>query len=67
MVISFNYTGTYRKYYDPEGKAKYCYIHGKTQNSICYLVLFLVLFYNNLTRFRNSTGVHPFSFRNSRA
>jgi len=33
MVISFNYTGTYRKYYDPEGKAKYCYIHGKTQNS----------------------------------
>ena len=41
-ILSFNYTDTYRKYYDPNGKAQYCYIHGKTNNSnieACNLVL----------------------------
>lgn len=28
-VLSFNYTDTYQRFYDAEGKAKYCYIHGK--------------------------------------
>lgn len=42
-VLSFNYTDTYRRYYDPEGKAKYCYIHGKAKDGSslepCDLVL----------------------------
>lgn len=41
-ILSFNYTDTYRKYYDPEGKADYCFIHGKAQDSTidsCNLVL----------------------------
>lgn len=41
-VLSFNYTDTYRKYYDPEGKAQYCFIHGKAKESsveTCDLVL----------------------------
>ena len=41
-VLSFNYTDTYRKYYDPENKAQYCFIHGKTKNGSleeCDLVL----------------------------
>lgn len=41
-VLSFNYTDTYKKYYDPDGIAKYCYIHGKTKNGSlesCDLVL----------------------------
>lgn len=42
QVLSFNYTDTYRKLYDPESKAQYCYIHGKTQRGkleTCSLVL----------------------------
>lgn len=41
-VLSFNYTDTYKKIYDPEGKVQYCYIHGKTQEGdieTCNLVL----------------------------
>lgn len=41
-VLSFNYTDTYKKYYDSEGKAKYCFIHGKTKDGnieACNLVL----------------------------
>lgn len=41
-VLSFNYTDTYKKYYDPEGKAEYCFIHGKAKESsveACDLVL----------------------------
>ena len=41
-VLSFNYTDTYQKYYDPAGKANYCYIHGKAVDSNmedCNLVL----------------------------
>ena len=41
-ILSSNYTDTYRKYYDPNGKAQYCYIHGKTKDSnieACNLVL----------------------------
>ena len=41
-VLSFNYTDTFKKYYDPEGKAQYCFIHGKAQESnidTCNLVL----------------------------
>ena len=41
-VLSFNYTDTYRKYYDPEEKAKYCYIHGRVKEGnteTCDLVL----------------------------
>jgi len=41
-VLSFNYTDIYRKYYDPKGTAKYCFIHGKTKDGnidTCNLVL----------------------------
>ena len=41
-VLSFNYTDTYRKYYDPDEKARYCYIHGSAQDSSiadCNMVL----------------------------
>ena len=41
-VLSFNYTDTYRKYYDPEGTVQYCFIHGKAQEGnieTCNLVL----------------------------
>lgn len=41
-VLSFNYTDTYREYYDPDGNAKYCFIHGKAKESnieTCNLVL----------------------------
>lgn len=41
-VLSFNYTDTYRRYYDPDGKARYCFIHGKAKESstgTCNLVL----------------------------
>ena len=41
-VLSFNYTDTYKKCYDSEGKAKYCFIHGKTKDGnleVCDLVL----------------------------
>lgn len=42
-VLSFNYTDTYRRLYDPDGKAQYCYIHGevKEQSNLedCNLVL----------------------------
>lgn len=41
-ILCFNYTDTYRKFYDQEGKATYCFIHGKAQNSnveSCNLVL----------------------------
>ena len=31
-VISFNYTITYKKKYDPEEKEDYCYIHGQVKN-----------------------------------
>ena len=30
-VLSFNYTNTFRKLYDPEGKMQYCYIHGQAK------------------------------------
>ena len=30
-VLSFNYTDTFKKYYDSDGKIDYCFIHGKTQ------------------------------------
>ena len=41
-VLSFNYTDTYKKFYDPDGTARYCFIHGKAQTSsidTCNLVL----------------------------
>ena len=41
-VLSFNYTDTFRKYYDPENEVQYCYIHGKTKDGSleeCDLVL----------------------------
>lgn len=42
-VLSFNYTNTYKKLYDPDGKAKYCYIHGYARGNetvgSCSLVL----------------------------
>lgn len=41
-VLSFNYTDTYRKYYDREVRAKYCFIHGEAKESnveTCNLVL----------------------------
>lgn len=41
-VFSFNYTDTYKKYYDSIGEAKYCFIHGKTKeisDGTCNLVL----------------------------
>lgn len=41
-ILSFNYTETYRKYYDPNEKVQYCYIHGKSKKSnveTCNLVL----------------------------
>ena len=41
-VLSFNYTDTYRKYYDREKRAEYCYIHGEAKESnveTCNLVL----------------------------
>ena len=42
-ILSFNYTDTFQKLYDPAKKAKYCYIHGeaKKDNSVenCNLVL----------------------------
>lgn len=42
-VLSFNYTDTYKRLYDPAGKAQYCYIHGevKEQSNLedCNLVL----------------------------
>ena len=41
-VLSFNYTDTYRKFYDPDGTVQYCFIHGKVQESskdTCNLVL----------------------------
>lgn len=41
-ILSFNYTETYRKYYDPNEKAQYCYIHGQSKRSnveTCNLVL----------------------------
>ncbi len=41
--MSFNYTDTYQKLYDPDKRAKYCYIHGQatTEDSKenCNLVL----------------------------
>lgn len=42
QVLSFNYTDTYRRFYDPKGTVKYCFIHGKAQESnidTCNLVL----------------------------
>ena len=30
-VLSFNYTDTFQRLYDPERKAKYCYIHGEAR------------------------------------
>lgn len=41
-VLSFNYTDTYRKYYDSNDRAQYCYIHGKVKESnleTCNLIL----------------------------
>ena len=41
-VLSFNYTDTYKRLYDPQEKAEYCYIHGKAQKNTqeyCNLVL----------------------------
>ena len=42
-VLSFNYTDTYRRLYDTDDKAQYCYIHGevKEQSNLedCNLVL----------------------------
>lgn len=41
-VLSFNYTDTFKKYYDSDGKIDYCFIHGKTQGDdfeSCNLVL----------------------------
>lgn len=42
-VISFNYTDTYRKLYDKNGNAEYCFIHGKARGNAdvnsCDLVL----------------------------
>ena len=41
-VLSFNYTDTFKKYYDPDGKIDYCFIHCKTQGDdfeSCNLVL----------------------------
>lgn len=42
-VLSFNYTDTYEKNYDPDKTAQYCYIHGKAKPksslSDCNLVL----------------------------
>lgn len=41
-VLSFNYTDTYRKYYDRENRAEYCFIHGEAKESsveTCNLVL----------------------------
>ena len=41
-VLSFNYTDTYRRYYDPDRKARYCFIHGEAKESseeTCNLVL----------------------------
>lgn len=41
-VLSFNYTDTYRKYYDNDSNVKYCFIHGKAKESRtkpCNLVL----------------------------
>ena len=41
-VLSFNYTDIYRKYYDPDGRIKYCFVHGKTRNDsagFCNLIL----------------------------
>ena len=41
-VLIFNYTETYKKLYDPDTKAQYCYVHGKAQNcdeASCNLVL----------------------------
>ena len=34
-VLSFNYTDTYKKLYDPAQKAKYCYVHGKVKDGDC--------------------------------
>ena len=41
-VLSFNYTDTYKNYYDLEGKAQYCFIHGRAKQGdikSCNLVL----------------------------
>ncbi len=41
-VLSFNYTDTYRQYYDPGKTAEYCFIHGKAEEETldsCSLVL----------------------------
>ncbi len=41
-VLSFNYTDTYKRNYDPDGKARYCFIHGKAKEGsteTCNLVL----------------------------
>ena len=42
-VLSFNYTDTYKRLYDHDGDAKYCYIHGVVKNNSsledCNLVL----------------------------
>ena len=50
-VLSFNYTNTFQRLYDPEGKAEYCYIHGKVTefqyNNSCNLVLGIDEFLDN--------------------
>lgn len=33
-VLSFNYTDTYRRLYDPEGEAEYDFIHGKLNGEV---------------------------------
>lgn len=41
-VLSFNYTDTYKKYYEDRRKTNYCYIHGESKESdveTCNLVL----------------------------
>ena len=42
-ILSFNYTNTFQKLYDPDCKANYCYIHGEVDSSSnlekCNLVL----------------------------
>ena len=50
-ILSFNYTETFQKLYDPDKKAEYCYIHGKINETssltTCGLVLGINEFLDN--------------------
>lgn len=52
-VISFNYTDTYRKLYDKNGNAEYCFIHGKARGNADVYSCDLVLGINEEQRYNS--------------